>query len=147
MAQERTSHVENRLIFDRTAVRVNEMQLCLIFGRRFSRKCFPTRHLLESGALTDRRGINESRLKLEGRELARVSSSDSRKAFPRIVEGLNTAKGKRQGREKENVGERSDGFLRASARMKPVHLGFLRSTLFRRRAIVNERVRRFLKCI
>lgn len=63
-------------------------------------KMFPTRHLL---ALTDRRGVNESLLKLEGRELARVSSSDSRKAFPRIVEGLNTVKGKRRGGEKKRT--------------------------------------------
>jgi len=98
MAQEITFHIEN-LFFDRTAVRVNEVQLCLIFGRRFATKCF----LLDTSwkaALTDHRGVNESLLKLEDRELARVSSSDSRKAFPRIVEGLNTMKGKRRGEKK-----------------------------------------------
>jgi len=57
---------------------------------------FPTRHLLERArqALADHRGVNESTsVKARGSRAHRVSSSE---AFPQIVEGLNTVKGKRK---------------------------------------------------
>jgi len=60
---------------------------------------FPTRHLSERArqALADRRGVNESTsVKARGSRARRVSSSDFREAFPRIVEGLNTVKRKRK---------------------------------------------------
>lgn len=91
---------------------------------------FPIRHLMERAqqTLADRRGVNESTsVKARGSRVRRVSSPDSRKAFPRIVEDPNAVKGNsgtQRRREKET--ERNDGFLRASARMKPVRSGFFR---------------------
>lgn len=77
---------------------------------------FFTRHLLERArrALADRRGVNESTsVKARGSRVRRVSSPDSRKAFPRIVEGPNAVKGKsemqwKKEREKENGGEEKE---------------------------------------
>lgn len=74
---------------------------------------FPIRHLSRRErrqALADRRGVNESTsVKARGSRVRRVSSLDSRKAFPRIVGDPNAVKGKsgtQREREKEERGRK-----------------------------------------
>lgn len=143
MAHEITSRViENRPFFKTNRCSRKQDAECLISGRRFAAKCFLLDTSWWEQALADRRGVNESTsVKARGSRVRRVSSPDSRKAFPRIVEGPNVGKGKsgtQRQREKENEREEKraketmDFYARAWEWNRFARDSLLRSTLFRR---------------
>lgn len=152
MAHEITSRVENCRFFDRPLFTWTG---CSVFNfwASICYEMFPTRHLLERTrrALADRRGVNESTsVKARGSRVRRVSSPDSRKAFPRIVEGPNAVKGKsgtqwKREKKRTRVKEAMDFYARARERNRFAWDSYGR--LFSGGAIVNERARRFLKRI
>lgn len=82
---------------------------------------FPIRHLMKRArqTLADRRSINESTsVKARGSRVRRVSSPDSRKALPRIVEDPNAVKGKSGTEEKKKKRTRAKETMDFYARVR-----------------------------